>query len=268
VKVNVSFRVGLFGVSTRNATVTPIRATSLSLWRRFTMVCQAARFAAPALRHRADGMKSCALCPNQSSFDRGSQMCIDFSVGRNAANRADDVKTVQILLNMNLYRLVPFRPVPETGSLDATTLAAIDAFFKKVMSENDAFRGAPFRVPSRTDGNIEPNSDALSELRDGAEAGLTAAGLQLIFIHAGTTSVRTFHEPMCSCMTNYGVRSPLEVAHFLAQVGHECMELRYTEEIASGAAYEGRTDLGNTQPGDGVRFKGPRPDTANWPLQL
>src|SRR5438105_4889581 len=31
------------------------------------------------------------------------------------------------------------------------------------------------------------------------------------------------------------------------------------EEIASGAAYEGRGDLGNTQPGDGVRFKGRGP---------
>jgi len=28
------------------------------------------------------------------------------------------------------------------------------------------------------------------------------------------------------------------------------------EEYASGAAYEGRADLGNTQSGDGVRFKG------------
>jgi predicted chitinase len=26
--------------------------------------------------------------------------------------------------------------------------------------------------------------------------------------------------------------------------------------LASGAAYEGRADLGNTQPGDGVRYKG------------
>jgi predicted chitinase len=31
------------------------------------------------------------------------------------------------------------------------------------------------------------------------------------------------------------------------------------EEIASGAAYEGRSDLGNTQPGDGERFKGRGP---------
>ena len=31
------------------------------------------------------------------------------------------------------------------------------------------------------------------------------------------------------------------------------------EELASGQAYEGRTDLGNTQPGDGKRFKGRGP---------
>lgn len=30
-------------------------------------------------------------------------------------------------------------------------------------------------------------------------------------------------------------------------------------EFASGAAYEGRKDLGNTQPGDGKRFKGRGP---------
>lgn len=50
--------------------------------------------------------------------------------------------------------------------------------------------------------------------------------------------------------------SPARIAMWLAQVGHESGSFVYTEEIASGAAYEGRTDLGNTQPGDGVRFKG------------
>lgn len=45
-------------------------------------------------------------------------------------------------------------------------------------------------------------------------------------------------------------------AMFLAQVAEESGEFRFSEEIASGAAYEGRHDLGNTQPGDGTRFKG------------
>lgn len=48
-------------------------------------------------------------------------------------------------------------------------------------------------------------------------------------------------------------------AAFLAQLAHESGELVYMEEIASGEAYEGRKDLGNTQPGDGKRFKGRGP---------
>ena len=54
----------------------------------------------------------------------------------------------------------------------------------------------------------------------------------------------------------FGCNTPLRMAHFLAQIAHESACLRYTEEIASGSAYEGRKDLGNTQKGDGIKFKG------------
>lgn len=43
---------------------------------------------------------------------------------------------------------------------------------------------------------------------------------------------------------------------FAGQLGTESGGLKYQREIASGAQYEGRIDLGNTQPGDGVRFAG------------
>jgi len=49
---------------------------------------------------------------------------------------------------------------------------------------------------------------------------------------------------------------PVRMAHFLAQVAHESGELRYVKELASGKAYEGRKDLGNTVPGYGVKYKG------------
>lgn len=59
-----------------------------------------------------------------------------------------------------------------------------------------------------------------------------------------------------AAIIRYDLSTPLRLAHFLAQVGHESGSLRYHEEIASGKAYEGRIDLGNTVKGDGVKFKG------------
>jgi len=47
-----------------------------------------------------------------------------------------------------------------------------------------------------------------------------------------------------------------ELNQFMAQCAHECDGFNTMEEYASGAAYEGRSDLGNTQPGDGKRYKG------------
>ena len=54
----------------------------------------------------------------------------------------------------------------------------------------------------------------------------------------------------------FGIDTPREYAHFLAQACHETDHFRTLEEYASGKAYEGRKDLGNVIIGDGIRFKG------------
>lgn len=59
-----------------------------------------------------------------------------------------------------------------------------------------------------------------------------------------------------SMLNSYEINSKLRIAHFMGQVTHECAGFRTTEEFASGAAYEGRLDLGNIKPGDGKRYKG------------
>lgn len=60
-------------------------------------------------------------------------------------------------------------------------------------------------------------------------------------------------------MEKNGINTKLRVAHFLAQLGHESDHFRTTREYASGAAYEGRRDLGNIRAGDGKRFRGRGP---------
>jgi putative chitinase len=54
----------------------------------------------------------------------------------------------------------------------------------------------------------------------------------------------------------YEINTRLRIAHFLGQTCHESAGFRTTEEFASGAAYEGRKDLGNVKRGDGRRYKG------------
>lgn len=75
----------------------------------------------------------------------------------------------------------------------------------------------------------------------------------------GTADYGALVGPMNQAMIAADITTPRRAAMWCAQIGHESVGLRYMEEIASGAAYEGRRDLGNVHPGDGRRFKGSGP---------
>ena len=68
-----------------------------------------------------------------------------------------------------------------------------------------------------------------------------------------------FAGPLSEACALFEINTPARLAAFLAQLAHESGALKYMAELASGDAYEGRADLGNTQPGDGRRFKGHGP---------
>lgn len=57
-------------------------------------------------------------------------------------------------------------------------------------------------------------------------------------------------------LPKYEVNTYLRLCHFIAQAAHESAGFKTLEEYASGAAYEGRKDLGNIVKGDGKRYKG------------
>ena len=69
-------------------------------------------------------------------------------------------------------------------------------------------------------------------------------------------SAQKFLDAIVETCEKYNINTPSRKLCFLSQVGHESGGLFYTEELASGKAYEGRADLGNTKPGDGPRYKG------------
>lgn len=84
---------------------------------------------------------------------------------------------------------------------------------------------------------------------------LTLQQLQQIMPYAKDRAT-IFLLDLNNAMEEFEINTPIRQAAFLAQVGHESGQLKYVKELASGSAYEGRADLGNKAPGDGVRYKG------------
>ncbi|WP_426755992.1 LysM peptidoglycan-binding domain-containing protein [Myxococcus sp. Y35] len=93
----------------------------------------------------------------------------------------------------------------------------------------------------------------------GGSAGVTVQQLRAVMPNLSQAKAEQYLPYLNQAMAEANITTPKRKAAFLAQLAHESGQLRYMEEIASGAAYEGRRDLGNTQPGDGVRYKGRGP---------
>lgn len=85
---------------------------------------------------------------------------------------------------------------------------------------------------------------------------ITLEQVKSIYREAPVKRLELFLEPINLAFEKWHLNTPERQRMFLAQLGHESGQLRYTEELASGAAYEGRKSLGNTSPGDGVKYKG------------
>jgi putative chitinase len=171
-------------------------------------------------------------------------MCIANSVGKGCPNSPVDVRTIQLLLNLNASRIPGFVPVDSDGLTGKSTLIAMQAFGRAVLGVTEVLE------------RVDAESPTLAALAAGMPPEFSEAKLHGVMVNARRERIVSFFAPLQEVMTKYQIDSPLRRAHFLAQVGHESAELLYVEEIANGDAYEGRVDLGNTEPGDGRRFKG------------
>src|SRR3954454_14437137 len=67
---------------------------------------------------------------------------------------------------------------------------------------------------------------------------------------------RRISDGLGEAFARFEINTPQRAAMAVAQWAHESDHFKTATEYASGDAYEGRTDLGNKQKGDGRRFKG------------
>ena len=96
---------------------------------------------------------------------------------------------------------------------------------------------------------------------------LTDTQLSQIMRNASPAKRQNFLAPLNDAMQKHGVTSLLRTAAFIAQLAHESGEFRFMEELwgptAAQKRYEPPSDLatrlGNSQAGDGKRFKGRGP---------
>lgn len=94
--------------------------------------------------------------------------------------------------------------------------------------------------------------------------------LKQIYKNCNKLNLKRYCEAFNKVFPIYDINTPNRIAAFLGQVAVESGELKYTRELPSkwnkkvvsdkseptGTLYEGRKNLGNTQPGDGPKFIG------------
>ena len=118
---------------------------------------------------------------------------------------------------------------------------------------------------TRLDERLKAHPDIAQEFTDGwrTEGSPAAAVPSTALVSMAQATAVFTRAPSASqladlnaCLSRFQITTPDRIRQFLAQVGHESGGLRWLLELASGDAYEGRSDLGNTRQGDGRRFKG------------
>jgi predicted chitinase/biotin carboxyl carrier protein len=86
--------------------------------------------------------------------------------------------------------------------------------------------------------------------------GLTPEQVQQIAPNLSLERATQLAGPLTQAMTAADANTAQRQSMFLAQLAQETDGFNTLEEYADGTQYEGREDLGNTEPGDGARFKG------------
>ena len=146
-----------------------------------------------------------------------------------------------ILRVQHMLARLGYRPGPLDGVMGRRTTAAIKGFEKS----------AGLRQTGK------PSGVMLAEMDRRLARVISGIGwLRLDDLQAICPTFPAEHLPHMQAALFEVAATPLRAAHFVAQLAHESDRFRALEEYASGSAYEGRKDLGNTEPGDGVRYKG------------
>ncbi len=153
------------------------------------------------------------------------------------------------------------------GIFGPRTEAALKEFQEKAHVPATGYYGPKTRAaleklgarPGKKTGGTDSSGPVHGPTPGPVKGGVSLSQLKKIMPALSDKRAREVLPHLNKAMVEAKINTPKRQAAFLAQLAHESVQLKAFEEYASGAAYEGRRDLGNVRPGDGMRYKGRGP---------
>lgn len=206
----------------------------------------------------------------------------------NLQHLRDEVEVLQT--NLRNWGVLP-KDAPIDGLFGSATEAAVQSFQRLRPADTERSRFVPSGLPITgvVDRNtwaellkVQPEAIQIISREAAPSAGMPTGfpDVETILSKAQCPpEIRPFAMQnlplvLARCLDN-GITDRKQIAYVCATAEHESHFGRFMIELASGDAYEGRLDLGNTHSGDGRRYKGRgfvqitgRANYANWGSRL
>ncbi len=225
-----------------------------------------------ALRSQSQPVAPAVPAPGPASVPAGSIEKVELRKNDGMGNLQHLKDEVEVLQNcLQNWGVLP-KDAPIDGRFGSTTEAAVESFQRQRPADPQRSRFVPSGLPMTgvVDRNtwaellkVKPEAIKIVSREAAAAPGMPSGFPDVDTILAKAQCpppIRPFAQEnlpliLAGCLEN-GVTNRNQIAYVLATAEHESHFGRFMIELASGDAYEGRLDLGNSHAGDGRRYKG------------
>lgn len=149
------------------------------------------------------------------------------------------------------------KSIPESSALSPIPVSFPISEYRGVDPDREVIP-IKYDLP-KTDVETEPAEESTNQFKWARLALRSSSPSRRDSTKSNSTNESIWNDVWKQYGSKLGLKDDKAYIHLLGQLKHESGDFNYMEEIADGSVYEGRKDLGNTQKGDGKRYKGRGP---------
>ena len=149
--------------------------------------------------------------------------------------------------------LAPKDPAPVVGGVSQVDQDKLDQIMQRLSASQEVETAVttPIPTPAVSANPVLPSKTAVAKIPPNkSKSGQGAMPKQYVPVTKSPVEITIRKAAIGAKLAG------AELAAFLGQCAHESAKFTTTKEFADGSQYEGRKDLGNIKPGDGVKYKG------------